>query len=593
MTAGKHFQPDQLRRFGKKILTGYTERQIAREEKISNSTAHTIKVRLAAGGIDSLAGLDAASDGELARIIYCKEAAVVTHADAMASSIVIKRGISSNPLVLKPDFEAIANRILDARVQKINEFTDYVDLCRSKGMMAMSRSTFYRRVDEAVGRLSPGAGEKDTYLAQAHGWGLELQIDYLGGKFRITDPGGKPRDLIVCEFCWAASNYACAQFIEAATTRETAGALLNALKFYRRRPALLVCDNAWSMVERHEYGSEAIINQSMQHLLSRLGIQIDPATVFAPQVKSAVEYSGRLIRERCLKRMREGAVMSVAEASEKLQGLIDRYINSKGFRNGGRGTPRKAPCDRYESPAAMPLPEILPEYAEFYPHLTATRAYRVKAGGWTLSVPYTSARRKVSVEITTSEAKVWSDDDGSLLATHLLSKAGPDRVLVDDSHMPPGHRAIKARERKYKDEDGILEAAGGLCGDAKALCQGILRRSGFLQGRKACIAIIGIGRRQAGLGRLGEFGEACKDVRAGDPRNWNSYAVRDALDMILQEEARSADGSYQKQSDLPLPDGTEAPQPSADAPAKKYTCMIGSRGGNGSSGGNDGKGGLE
>ena len=577
MTSGKHFTPDKLRRLGKKILTGCTERQIAREEHVSNATAHTIKVRLAAGGVRTLMDLDAMDDMALVQLVYFKEAAVRSEADARAGAITItlKRGCASNPLILMPDYMTIANRILDSGIQKINEFQDYVDLCGEKGRKAVSRSSFYRGVDAAVAELAPGAKPSETYLAQNHNWGLELQDDYLGGTFKIMDPDGTVKKLIVCEFCWAASNYVCAQFIGAMSTRETAGALVSALKFYGRKPALLVCDNAWSMVEKHEYGKEAIINPGMQRLLSKLGIQINPATVYSPQSKSAVEYAGRLIRERCLRRMPEGAVMSQAEASRELQRLIDRYINSAGFRSAGRGTSRAELYRRYEAPAAMPLPEVLPEYAEFYPHVRATRAYLVSAGDWTLSVPYEYAGRLVCVEIGKDEALVWTNDGMKLIARHALAKADAGRTIVDEAHMPPSHRAIKAKELKYKCEGDITAAARKLGPGAASLCSAILRRDGFLQGRKGCIAIINFGIKQIKLDRKAEFEEACSNVRAKEPRDWNSYKVVGALKTILQEEIDSEDGRFQKQSSLPLPDGG-APD-AGDSPAKIYTCMIGDK----------------
>ena len=283
--------------------------------------------------------------------------------------------------------------------------------------------------------------------------------------------------------------------------------------------------------------------------------------------KFAVECSGRLICERCLKRMREGAVMSVSEASAKLQGLIDRHINSAGFRDGGRGTPRVELYRRCEAPAAMPLPAVLPQYADFYPHLRVSRAYRVKAGGWTFSVPYKYVSRFVSVEISSEEAVVWSDKDGRIIARHALSKAGPDRTVADDAHMPPEHRAIKSRELKYKCADDISSAALELGPQTASLCSGILDRKGFLQGRRGCIAIINRGHREARSGRIAEFEDACQSVRAGDPQTWNSYKVSDALESILQEEASSHDGSFQRQAGLQGDGGREAP-------ARVFTCMI-------------------
>lgn len=562
---GKAFQPSQLRRIGIKILSGYTERQLARDEGISPSTARVMRLRFRGCGITDKDKLEAMDDTRLAKAIYGDEAAVSTSADAAARGITIKRGIRQNPLVLFPDFEAAANRVLDTGHNKILEYQDYVERCRLQYRMAMSRSTYYRELGKAIRILDPDAGKR-TYMEQAHRWGNELQIDYIGKKFHVVDPSTrKDKALIVCEFCWPASGMTCGVFIEHADCQETSLALLSALRYFKRRPSILVCDNAKSMVLEHRPGHEAVLAPGFERLLSKLRIELDANTPRSPRQKSAVEYAGRLIKERCLSRMEEGLPMSALEATEILQGLIDRTINSAGFRNGGRGTPRKVLYERYEAPAARPLPGIMPEYSRFYTRVRVSRAYRVEVEGRKVSVPYRLAGEYVNIEVSGHTATIYTDS-GEEVAVRDLSRAEAGGSIIEPGDMPGQDKAVLKGRLKYKSKDDILGAAAPYGADVQGLMRQILGRKGWTNGKKACICILN--RLKSSKGIANEVIEACKSVRAQPPAKWNSYEVERALGSILQEEAESGKGSFQRQSELGF-----GQNGGGDPAAAKYTCM--------------------
>ena len=564
---GKPFQPSQLRRLGIKVLSGYSERQLARDEGISPSTARVMRLRFRDRGITTKDKLESMDDRQLASAIYGDEAAVDTDADAGVRRITIKRGIQQNPLVLIPDFEAAANRVLDTGRNKILEYQDYTERCESQGRLAMSRSTFYREIDKAIKILDPDAG-RNSYMEQEHRWGNELQIDYIGRKFHVVDPvTHKDKALIVCEFCWAASCMTCGVFIEHADCRETSQALLAALRYFGRRPAILVCDNAKSMVLEHAAGHEAVLAPGFERLLSKLHIEIDANSPGSPRQKSEVEYAGRLIKERCLSRMKEGLPLSAREATQALQALIDRYINSAGFRNGGRGTPRKQLYERYEAPAARPLPEIMPEYCNFYKRIRVSRAYRVEIDGRKVSVPSSYAGKHVNVEVSGHTATIYTDT-GDPVAVRDLSAAGPGGTVLDPADMPGKDRAVRESRLKYQSREDILGEAGAYGDDVCKLMGQILDRKGWINGKKACIWILNKFRSESC--HAAEIAAACRKVRTEPPSKWNSYEVLRVLASILHEEGGLEEGAGEEPP-CAAPGGLG--QGSA---AVKYTCMKGS-----------------
>ena len=560
------------------LLLHYTHVQIAAKFGLRDSTLSRYKAQLQKAGMYSPKQLDAMGGDDLMKVIYPGYSGTVkdhkcSEKDGAAGRALVARTMApKDGRTLIPDYKALAKEALDGKLQIQLLWTDYLDEAGAQHKTPVSRSTFYNRMREALLKAEP---KYDVYMKQDHPYGSELMLDYVGGRYAL-ELGGRTVEYVIFVSCRAASNYTRAEFISGMTTEATCNSLGRMLLAYGCLPRFLVIDNAKALVVKHQTGRDAVLNSSFENFAERLGTGVIANNPYSPSSKEAVERSVGLIEERVLKRMPFNVPMSLDEYNMKLQELIDRYINSAGFRHGGSGTPRSALFEKYEKPRALPLPKTIPQYVTRLKGLRVGRDYCVciqsKGHRHYYMVPYTLAGTLVDAEISEGLVTVYSGLEEVAAYPRLTEKDEDERyeaVRKNLDFMPPAHQAVAKKRLKYPDAESLVSEAGSLCSALHDFTAGVMQHKGFEGGRHLCIYVINTYKRKGTQLEKSAFAEAISRIMLSPFDSWNSYRIEPVYEDILAY-AKSHGGRFEHQTRIDLQDEDE----SGDD-ALKYACLRG------------------
>ena len=518
----KKMDLNKLRNICCQLLLGGTCRYVAERLSCSPSTVIAYAARLSYANIDSIDKLNALSDDKLNDIIYKQGKALNSDRDRLSKHI--SDVIDPTHEKLIPDYKRLVNSFFDKRITIQNLYVDYLEDCSKNGKSCVSRPTFYRNINRIIKQQ---CGAKPVMI-QEHPYGAELLIDYTGSKFKHTQLDGTVISYSICVLTWAASNYIYAEMIPRETCEYTCNVISRALCFFDCKPAVLVSDNAKSMVLKHTVGRDAVLNPSFAYFLQRCGINLDANNPYSPSSKSSVELSVRMIQERVLPRIIAAPTKTLGDYNRELITGINKYINSVGFRNNCSGTSRQELFKVYEKPAAAQLQHDLPLYIEHLPLLRVKSDYRVTIDGCKYSVPYTLIGDYVDVDICNSLIQIYHK--GNLVATHVKAGQGKSDSL-NKEHMPENHRAVHEKRLKYKTEQDLLAAAKPISATLAACCRMITERFGMNK-KNFCIYLINLYLRHRYERDV--FNEALNRMMTEPLNKWNSYLFNEILDEIRE-----------------------------------------------------------
>ena len=486
MSQGKNLTTGQLRGICEDLLCRIPQRGIASRRECSASTVSRIRDEMQEAGLDSAAALEAMGDQALVEMHFGKGKAGI---GSDGSTITVlresrRKSPGEGPEVLVPDFDELADFVIENRVQRALAYADYRRDCCRERLKPVCRTVFYERLRAALRRK---AGPS-VYMPQARRYGEAAAIDYCGDTFRAVSPEGVEREYAVVVLAWAASNMVYAELIAGQDTASTCIAVAHALQRWQCAPRVLLCDNAKSMVTSHRIGREPVFNQAFIHYMHQLDISVEANNPYSPSSKGFVELSVRLVQDRALTRMRTGHAipLGLAEANAELSRLVDSEINAAGFRDGMRGTPRRELFDLHEAPAARKLPQVLPEFRNFTPAAKVGRDYLVRVGGCRYSVPWRLAGRFVSAEWTATRVYIYGPGR-ELVAEHPIGNG--DAAVVNPAHMPERHRAVALKRASYPDEASVIREGGSISPILGRYCEAFFRLHGFTS-RNGPISVI-------------------------------------------------------------------------------------------------------
>lgn len=305
--------------------------------------------------------------------------------------------------------------------------------------------------------LSVEVGPTNVSMHQTHRYGDEIGIDYCGDTFPVLMPDGTTQQYAICVLAWAASYMTYAELIPHQTTQDTCNVIAHAIQRWQCTARVITCDNAKSMVIQHTVGREPIFNRSFEGFVHSLGMTINANKPYGPTGKNYVEKEVDLIQSRCLSLMRIiETPMNLLEANTKLMELVDREINSAGFRDNGKGSPRQELFEQYERPAALKFSGVIPEYREYLGSFTVARDYTVHVNKHYYSVPWRYAYEIVNVLL--SATKVYISSYNGLIAEHIRSD-GDEQYTILFEHMPENHQAIALKRKDFPDPASVINAS--------------------------------------------------------------------------------------------------------------------------------------
>lgn len=530
MPKGKVILPQVLRNLAQNAFAGRSYSALAREHRISRTTIGRIMSKLRGQHVFSARDLESLSDGELFKIMY----PTGTFIEDGDNGSFVEFTRSGSVMILRPDFNVLAAKIIDEKKSALTLFIDYQDECLRLNKKPYTRSTFYRHLKRAVDEIQRGS---NAIMSLDYEYGDVCMLDAAGTTAMLTMEDGTRVKMIVLAICWAASGYVYATFIEHMSTIEVCRSIGRALKFFGCKPATLKIDNAKCMVVRHEKGKEAVLNPTFEEYVRQYEIDVDANNPYSPTSKSQIEYSVRLITERVIRQLDCSIPRTKSEWDRLLQEAIDKYINNVSFKGGAMS--RRDRFFEYEKGRASPLLQIVNEIATVM-DVKVTRSYHVKIGDHAYSVPFTCIGLRVRVKFTDLQVKIYCD--GELVARH-QRKFNPGRT-TDPKHMPDHHRAYLESKRRFKTDDDLLRYAQTVSEPVYQYCIWRLQKMDG-QRFKACTGLINyvLNTDRA------VADEAMRQMMREPPERRSFYTLR-AIYKELMGYKNSHDGFLPVQSEL-------------------------------------------
>ncbi len=540
-------------------------RNVASQMDCSPSTISTAKRKLELAELETLISLTGLSDQKLLDIYYGQGRAVQSSHDVIITRQNRRTEVGDLTLML-PEYERYADMVIDEHVKKQFTFALYRRECMELGRQSVCRTSFMSGLNYA---LKEQLGPADVYMRQFHDYGEEAAIDYCGDLYELLDAEGNKKSFAICVLAWAASNYVYAEFIDSQSTLNTCNVVAHAVMHWQCVPRFLVCDNAKSMVIKHEIGREPIFNDTFAYNMHKLGMLINANNPYSPSGKSYVELSVRLVQDRVLPLLKMSPLpMYLPQANAELMSLIDSEINNSGFRNNGKGTSRRMLFEKFERLAALKLPDSIPEYREHVSFLHSGRDHTVLIKEHRYSVPWRHANEDLHAELSASRVYIIGDE--GVIAEHQRNDCAGATILPE--HMKPEHRAVFEKRAKFKDPEDIIAAAALISPVLKEFCERYFAGAHTVEQANCPITIIK--RYQKDPEQQALYTEALKRVMGKDVVSWSSYAFSKEVNNIKKEIAGAGEAHVMGNSSVVMPDQSQCCLHGADAftaPNKDHT----------------------
>ena len=302
------------------LLTTASCNAIAKSRGISpNTVRRALKLANAAGLTPEK--IDQISDTELQIIIYPKR----------------KKGKH-----IYPDWEREVI-YLEKGHTKVEAHARYVDEVGSK--FALSRSAF------SDGLLKHQKSQAIEYRHN-HQPGYAMQIDPAGYR-PVGIENGNAVKYTLLVVVLPASSYYFAIVIRSQSTSDIIEGVIAALEFFGGVPETIVSDNLKAVVVGHKKNRNPIINPAFLQFADYYYIRVNPARVYKPKDKGAVENAVRLIQRPLEIELNSRPKLSLAGINRVLREIIDE-LNAKPMKRVDEN--RNERFERIDKPFLRPLP---------------------------------------------------------------------------------------------------------------------------------------------------------------------------------------------------------------------------------------------
>ena len=327
----------------------------------------------------------------------------------------------------------------------------------------------------------------DVVLRQEHRAGEKMFVDHAGQTVPVIDRvTGERREAYVFVAVLGASSYT---FAEATWTRglsDWIGSHVRAFEFFRGCTRLVVPDN-WRSGVKQPCWYEPELNRTYNDLATHYGVGILPARPYRPRDKAKAEQGVQIVQRWILAALRKRRFFTLTEVNDAIAGLLEK-LNQRPF--------RKLPGSRLELyntidlPAlrALPLtPYVLAEWKKARVNID----YHVDLEQHYYSVPYQLAGKQVEIRYTASLVEVLYE--GKRVASHPRNHRRGFHTTIT-VHMPKSHQRYLAWTPSR-----ILDWAATAGPFTARLAESIMaERPHPEQGFRACMGLVGLGRRYGG-----------------------------------------------------------------------------------------------
>lgn len=369
----------------------------------------------------------------------------------------------------------------------------------------------YSRFSELYGEWSQ---HLDLVLRQDHRAGEKMFVDHAGQTVPVIDRlAGATRDAYVFVAVLGASNYTYGEATWTRGLRDWINSHVRTFDFFQGCPRLVVPDNWRSGVKQPCY-YEPELNPTYNDLAVHYGVGILPARPYHARDKAKVEVGVQVVQRWVLAALRKRQFFSLAELNEAIGELLGK-LNQRPF--------RKLPGTREELYRSIDLPALRPLPAQPYVFAEWKRArvsidYHIDLEQHYYSVPYPLVGKEVDVRYTGTAVEILYQ--GKRVASH-VRRNHPGKHSTLPEHRPKAHQ-------KYLEwtPSRIVEWAATIGPCTAQLADRILaERPHPEQGYRACLGLIGLGRRY-GPERLEAAAQRALHLQAHSYRSVKSILAR-------------------------------------------------------------------
>ena len=288
-----------------------------------------------------------------------------------------------------------------------------------------------------LARLYRNWGKKlNTTMRQAHRAGEKMFVDFSGKTVPIYLPSGEVLDAQIFVAVLGASNYTYVEALRAQAVPEWVAAHVNAFKYFKGVPSIIVPDNLKSAVIKNNR-SGVKLNLTYLSLAQHYQTAIVPARPKKPKDKAKVEGAVLLVQRWILARLRHYTFFSLVDLNTEIQRLLIDF-NHREFKK--RSGSRRSLYEQLDAPVLKPLPSSPYEYAEWVINTRVGRDGGFEYEEHFYTVDHTLVGRQVDLSITTKTIEVFHQHQR--VASHIRSYERNKSTILD-IHLPEGYRQYR------------------------------------------------------------------------------------------------------------------------------------------------------
>lgn len=214
-----------------------------------------------------------------------------------------------------------------------------------------------------------------------------------------------------------ASSYYFATVIRTQCTSDIIEAVIAALEFFGGVPETIVSDNLKAVVIGHKKNRDPIINPAFLQFVDYYNFRVNPARVYRPKDKGAVENAVKLIQRPLEVELNSRPKLDLVGINKVLRGIVDK-LNAAPMKR--RDENRNQRFERIDKPFLKPLPRKRMEYINPPEERRVPSDYHVTYDRVKYSVPSKLVDKIVLVRASSKNVEIRYD--GHPVAVHPTTK---------------------------------------------------------------------------------------------------------------------------------------------------------------------------
>ena len=333
----------------------------------------------------------------------------------------------------EPDWEYVHREMAKVGVTLQLLHSEYRDVCRESGAVAMGYDRFCRRYGDYT-------VSKQVTSRVGHKAGRICEVDWSGPTMELANPD--PGELTTVYLFVGTLPFSRYSYVEPTLDMKQDTWLLchvHMFEHFGGSVPVIVPDNLKTGVVKHPREGEVVLNGAYEEMAAHYGAAIMPGRVRKPKDKPSVENTVYNIALSVIGPLRGTAFTSFDALRAAVAGQLESY-NAAPFQK--RSGSRKACFESEEKPLLRPLPAVPYEICTWVYDRKVQKNSHVAYAKNFYSVSHVHVGKKVDLRVTGSTLEVFLG--GERLATHrLFPPYLSNKYSTAESHMP--------QDRSYQD----------------------------------------------------------------------------------------------------------------------------------------------